>query len=150
MRNVSWSPARLRGRFGSVSRSSALVAVLAMTPPVSPFRAVLHLSLAYSVPAEDSHQTTAPAEIRLAFTGPVDVSRVEIELLGPDKRPVALKPPRAVDRYPHLAVAAIPVKLMPGGNYTVRWRAVAADGDPASGYFRFMYMPPAAEPPPDQ
>lgn len=146
MRSVPWVPARLRSRVASVSAVAALVAVLAVTPRVSTFGAVLHLSLASSVPAEDAHLTAAPAEIRLAFTGPVDASKVEIELRGPDKRPVALKPAQAVDRYRHLAVAAITGKLMTSGKYTVRWRAVASDGDPASGYFSFRYMPPTAKP----
>lgn len=122
-----------------------LVMALAMAPIVSALGAARHLSLVSSVPAEDAQLTTAPTEIRLAFSGPVEASKVEITLVGPDKRPVSLKGAQAVERYRHMAVAAITGTVMANGKYTVRWRTVAADGDPASGSFSFMYMPPPAK-----
>ena len=80
-------------------------------------------------------------EIRLTFTGPINVATAGVELLTADNKPVALDSLRAVTDSPRVAVAKVPGQLL-GGTYTVNWKAVAADGANGSGSFKFMYMPP--------
>ena len=139
-------PCRPRGRtLASTARrlgSLAAAAVLAATLMVAPAAARVHIGLASSSPAKDSHLMTAPAEIRLTFTGRVDVAKAGVELIAPDNRPVALDSLRAVPDSNRVAVAKVVGKLA-GGTYTVRWHAVAADGAEGRGSFQFMYMAPA-------
>lgn len=80
-------------------------------------------------------------EIRLTFTGPVNVATASVEMATSDNKPVALDSLRAVTDSPRVAVAKVPSQLA-GGTYTVKWKAVAADGANGSGSFNFMYMPP--------
>ena len=139
-------PRRLRtGRSASTSRrlgTLATAAVLAATLMVAPAAARVHIGLASSSPAKDSHLMTAPTEIRLTFTGRVDVAKAGVELIAPDNRAVALDSLRAVPDSNRVAVAKILGKLA-GGTYTVRWHALAADGAEGRGSFQFMYMAPA-------
>lgn len=50
---------------------------------------------------------TAPTEIRLTFTGPVDVTRASVELVAGDKKLIGLDSLRAVADSPRVAVARI-------------------------------------------
>ena len=106
--------------------------------------AAFHIGLASSVPAKDSHVMRAPAEIRLTFTGPVDVTKAGVELAAGENL-VALDSLRAVVDSPRVAVAKI-VGPLAGGNYTVKWKAIAKDGAAGDGSFAFMYMPMASKP----
>ena len=83
---------------------------------------------------------TPVREIRLTFTGPVNVATASVEMLTADSKPIALDSLRAVVDSPRVAVARVPGTLA-GGTYTVKWNAVAADGAKGSGSFSFMYMP---------
>jgi methionine-rich copper-binding protein CopC len=139
MKSSVSSPSRLRSRSISRSGSSALLAILAAALMASPLIAALHIGLASSVPAKDAHVMTAPTEIRLTFTGPIDVAKAGIEFVGPDSGQVSTSPLRAVPDSARVAVAKITGRLA-GGTYTVKWKAVAADGAPGSGSFTFMYM----------
>ena len=98
-----------------------------------------HIGLAGSTPTKDSHVTAAPSEIRLTFTGRVDVGKAGVELLTVNGQAIALDSLRAVLDSPKVAVAKV-TGAMAGGTYTVRWRAVAADGANGNGSFNFMYM----------
>ena len=115
--------------------SGAVASVFAVTAVAAP----AHIGLASSVPAKDSHLMSAPTEIRLTFTGPIDVAKAGVELLTSDAKPVALDSLRAVADSPRVAVARI-MGAMAGGNYTVKWNAVARDGAEGTGSFGFMYM----------
>ncbi len=98
-----------------------------------------HISLVSSTPAKDSHVMTAPREIRLTFSGNIDVTKASLELAAADGRTVTLDSLRAVVDSPKVAVAKITGKLA-SGTYTAKWNAVAADGAKGSGDFSFMYM----------
>lgn len=119
--------------------SIVLVPGLAIPPAVSALAAAVHIGLASSVPAKDAHLMTAPTEIRLTFTGPVDVTKASVELQASDSKPVTLDSLRAVADSSRVAVAKITGALA-GGTYTVNWTAVARDGAAGSGSFSFMYM----------
>lgn len=125
-------------RLAGLTALGFAVAAVAVSPAV----AGLHIGLASSTPAKDSHITTAPAEIRLTFTGPIDVKTAGVELIAPDSTTVAVDSLRAVPDSNRVAVAKILGKLK-GGTYTVRWNAIAADGAAGKGSFTFMYMAPS-------
>jgi methionine-rich copper-binding protein CopC len=116
--------------------------MLVAAPLAQQLYAARHIGLASSSPAKDSHVMKAPTEIRLTFTGPVDVQKAGVELLTADNKAVGLEPLQAVADSARVAVAKISAPL-PGGKYTVRWKATAADGAAGSGSFGFMYMAPA-------
>lgn len=100
-----------------------------------------HIGLASSVPAKDAHVMKAPTELRLTFTGAIDVSKATVELRGADSARVALGPLTAVTDSTRVAVVKITGPLK-DGTHTVRWTAVAADGAAGSGSYSFMYMAP--------
>ena len=134
----SVSPRPAVRRLAAVAALGFAVAALAVSPAV----AARHIGLASSTPAKDSHITTAPTEIRLTFTGRIDVKTAGIELIAPDSSKVAVDSLRAVPDSNRVAVSKINGKLK-GGTYTVRWNAIAADGAAGKGSFTFMYMAPA-------
>ena len=103
-----------------------------------------HIRLVSSTPAKDSHLMTAPKEIRLTFSGPVDVDKASVEMISAANKPVTLDSLRAVVDSPTVAVVKIP-GVLAGGTYTVKWKAIAADGAPGSGSFSFMYMAPSGK-----
>lgn len=121
---------------------SVLLGSVALAPAAH--LALPHISLVSSTPAKDSHIMTAPKEIRLTFSGPIHVAKASVEMVSADSKSVALDSLRAVVDSAHVAVAKIPAPL-PGGTYTVRWKAVAADGAAGSGSFSFMYMAPSGK-----
>lgn len=127
----------------------ALLAVVALgastAGPGLAFAAVTplsrHIGLASSVPAKDAHVMKAPTELRLTFTGPIDVSKATVELRGADSALVVLGPLTAVKDSGRVAVARITGQVK-DGTHTVRWTAVAQDGALGEGSYSFMYMAP--------
>jgi methionine-rich copper-binding protein CopC len=122
-------------------RAASLAAGIAVigTAAFMPSSAVPHIALVSSTPAKDAHVMTAPREIRLTFSGTIDVAKAGLELASADGKTVTLDSLRAVVDPPKVAVAKIAGKLA-SGTYTVKWNAVAADGAKGSGDFSFMYM----------
>lgn len=98
-----------------------VLATFAAVLVASPLLAALHIGLASSVPAKGAHLMTAPTEIRLTFTGPIDVKKAGIELVGSDSGLVPTAPLQGVADSIRVAVAKITGKLI-GGTYTVKWR----------------------------
>ena len=95
--------------------------------------------LASSNPASDAHVMAPLTEIRLTFTGKIDVSKASLELVASDSSKVAVDALREVTDSNRVAVAQVKGALR-NGTYTVQWKAVAADGAAGSGSFGFMYM----------
>ncbi|MEO7360342.1 MAG: copper resistance CopC family protein [Gemmatimonadaceae bacterium] len=122
-------------------RTASLAAGIAVlgTAAFMPASAVPHISLVSSTPAKDAHVMTAPREIRLTFSGNIDVTKASLTLTAADGRTVTLDSLRAVVDSPKVAVAIITGKLA-SGTYTAKWNAVAADGAKGSGDFSFMNM----------
>ncbi len=131
-------------RLISLAGAGAIVAALAITSQspgeASTLGARFHIGLASSVPAKDAHVMAAPRELRLTFTGVINVATAGVELAAPDGKRVALDTLRAVPDSTKVAVAKITGPLNKG-TYTVTWRAVAADGAKGTGTFNFMFMP---------
>ena len=71
------SRARLR-RVVAWSGIAALAAALAIASRPASLSAALHIGLVSSVPAKIAHVTTPPSELRLTFSGPIDVKVLAI------------------------------------------------------------------------
>lgn len=134
-----FSQARRYGRVAALFVFTVAAAAVMTSPMAATLAAAVHIGLASSVPAKDAHLMSAPTEIRLTFTGPIDVSKAGVELLASDGKPVGLDSLRAVADSPRVAVAKITGALA-AVNYTVKWNAVARDGAKGTGSFGFMYM----------
>ena len=102
-----------------------------------------HTELRESTPADSASLAAVPSEIRLRFSGAVELTFTTLEVVGPDGRAVALERPR----HPGDSATVVVARLGPlgePGTYTVRWRTAAADGHPLSGSFVFIVEPGAA------
>ncbi len=117
----------------------AFITVLALALPVATVGAARHIGLASSNPAKDAHVMGPLSELRLTFTGKIDVSKASVELVASDSSKVPVEALREVADSNRVAVAQIKGALR-NGNYTVQWKAVASDGAAGSGSFGFMYM----------
>ncbi len=118
---------------------TGLGAGLLLALPLTAAGTLRHIRLVSSTPAKDAHVMTPVREIRLAFSGKVDVSKASVELLAADGSHVNVSALAAVADSHHVAVAKVDGALK-NSTYTVRWKAVAADGAAGSGAFSFMYM----------
>ena len=116
-----------------------LAVALVVALPITGARAARHIGLTSSVPAKDSHVMKQVKEVRLTFSGTIDVSKASVELIGADSARIAVEPLQAVTDSARVAVSKV-VGSLQSGTYTVRWKAVAADGAAGSGSFTFMYM----------
>jgi len=109
--------------------------------------AVGHSQLVTSLPAAGDVTTSAPTEIRLVFSEPIEAAYSKLDLLDADGNPVGsgIGAPDQADPYSLVA----PIPKLGDGLYTVDWRALsAADGHTTSGFFTFGVgdvTPPAAD-----
>src|SRR5690606_16668423 len=103
-----------------------------------------HAGLRSSVPADNSHLSVAPRELRLTFTEASELSFTRVELFGPDSQMVALGPIMYGDGDARRVVVASIRGALHVGTYTVVWQIVGADGHPVRGRYSFMIMPGAS------
>ena len=116
-------------------RSHAVALLFAVTAFPSAARA--HPALVSSVPARDATLTAAPRTLHLTFNEPVELALSQLTLEGPGDVAVALgKLGRPADST-RVIVAAIEPAL-PGGRYTVKWRAAGKDGHAVRGEYSFV------------
>jgi copper transport protein len=109
-----------------------------------PAAASAHATLIRTEPAYGKQVERSPSLVRLYFDQSVDVLPNAIHVYDAkgrllSGRTVASSDKRTIDA---------PVSRLPRGGYTVRWRAVSADGHVVSGVFTFgvrMRAPPATE-----
>ncbi|CAN5753448.1 hypothetical protein BH23GEM6_BH23GEM6_13210 [soil metagenome] len=114
-----------------------------------------HLYLVSSEPAEGAELSRVPGELRLTFSEPAELALTQLELLGPDGRPVRLSEPTTPAGEPNVVIYRIEGVLR-AGQYAVSWRTTSADGHPVRGSFSFLIaedaegLPaePVDEPPP--
>ncbi|MFE5337817.1 copper resistance protein CopC [Isoptericola sp. NPDC056573] len=94
-------------------------------------------------PASGSEVTEPPGSVDVTFDDVVldlsaEGSSTVITVTDADGTDYATGCPTMQDR-----TVSVPVALGEGGEYTVDWRIVSADGHPTSGAFSFTYDPPA-------
>ena len=112
----------------------ALAAVLGTATP-----AFAHTSVKSSVPAANSHVKTLPTVVKLTFTERLSIlPKVSVE----DSAGNVINSGKATLEG---AVVTQPVTPTVAGKYTVKWSAVAQDGDRSTGSFAFTL---AVTPPP--
>ena len=109
----------------------------------TPLPARAHTELRESTPADSARLAAVPSEIRLRFSGPVELTFTTLELIGPDGRPIPLDQPRHPGDSAAIVIAGVG-RLAAPGTYTVRWRSAAADGHPLTGTFIFVVEPGAS------
>jgi copper transport protein len=110
-----------------------------------PSTALAHVTLESSVPATQSRVETAPTEIRLRFSQPVTITSNAIQVLAPDG--TVLSGTAKTEDGGYVVVAPVS-RLVDGQGYTVRWRAIGADGHSPGGVFTFgvgVGAPPPTE-----
>jgi putative copper export protein len=79
---------------------------------------------------------TAPPEIQLVFSEPIEPAYTKLDLIGPDGATIASSVGARDPADPYTLIA--PVPSLADGVYTVNWRALsAADGHTTSGFFTF-------------
>jgi copper resistance protein C len=111
--------------------AALLLSATALLSTAAP--ALAHTELESSNPAEGASVATAPTQIQLTFSEPVQVEPGAISVTGPSGGQWTAG---------QIAVAAevvtVPVTPSgPAGQYTINWRVISADGDPVSGKIPF-------------
>lgn len=96
-----------------------------------------------TAPASGSTVTEPPESVDVTFDDVVldlsaEGSSTVVTVTDADGTDHATACPTTQDR-----TVSVPVALGEGGEYTVGWRIVSADGHPTSGEFSFTYDPPA-------
>ena len=122
-------------------RKLLAVALLALALPAA---ASAHATLVKTAPAYGKRIERSPAFVRLYFDQSVDVLPNAIRVYDAKGRLLSGQTLASADK----RTIDAPVSRLPRGGYTVRWRAVSADGHVVSGVFTFgvrMRAPPATE-----
>ena len=120
---------------GSVHRVGAVLAlvfaaVLGTTPAAS-----AHATLLFTTPAVDGAVPTSPEAIQLVFDQPVVASGSAMRLTDAREGQWKLDDVRSGSNGQTLTAKV--ASVLPVGEYTVHWQAVASDGDTMLGDYRF-------------
>lgn len=94
-----------------------------------------HAELLRTEPAADAVLLSAPAQLRLWFSEPVDTPADGVTVLAPDGTRADRRDSRIVPG--EEGALAVSLVASAQGTYVVRWRAISADSHPISGEFRF-------------
>ncbi len=124
-------------------RVAAAALLLLILFTIFPPALAAHQRLLSTEPARDGVAGEAPREVRLRFYEPVQLTFTQIELIGPDGRPIALGTPRVGPDTASLLIVPIEGPLQAGG-YTVRWSTASRDGHPVRGDYGFRIAEGAA------
>jgi copper transport protein len=119
-----------------VRRLLALAALLALAFPAA---AAAHATLERTAPAFGTRLDQAPKVVRLTFDQSVDALPDAIKVYSAHGALLSGSTRTSDDK----RTIAVPVKTLGRGGYTVRWRAVSADGHVVSGVFTFGVKMPA-------
>lgn len=122
-------------------RIAALVATYVAIAALTPSRALAHTTLERSLPAKNAHLAEAPRDLRLRFSGPIEMVFTRLRLLGPDSVEIALGDLRLDSARTVVAPIRGPLSA---GTYAVIWQIAAADGHPIRGRYSFTIAPGAA------
>jgi putative copper export protein/methionine-rich copper-binding protein CopC len=116
-----------------------LFVCLLLILPSTGLAALLHVRLESSTPGANETIETAPAQLRLHFSGRIEPRYTSVTLTAPDGGGVPLGslafPPDSDREF----TAALPPISMPG-LYTVRWRTAGADGHVLEGSYTFTLI----------
>ncbi len=93
-----------------------------------------HNVLISSDPADGAVLQTAPGTVRLTFDQPVQNFQPVVAVLGPDGQRYESGSPQVDSTQVSATVSALPA----GGEYTIAYRVVSADGHPVQGEVKFQ------------
>jgi copper transport protein len=94
--------------------------------------ALAHARLLSTDPAEGAVLSRAPAQVTVRFDEVVRVLGGTVVVRNSDRRSVVAGTPRASGQ-----TVTIPLRQLPDGDYTVRWRILSDDGHTIEGVFAF-------------
>ena len=125
----------------------AWVGALFVLIVVTPGTLDAHARLVRSAPSSREHLATSPAQLRLWFSEPLQLTLTRVQLVGggSDSTAVPLGPLTSGNEMSVTLAILAPLKA---GTYTVVWRAAAADGHPSTGRFTFIVDGDSASPVP--
>jgi methionine-rich copper-binding protein CopC len=98
-----------------------------------------HANLEVSVPSFQEYPQVPEMNLVLTFPADVDLSGTSIELIDAHKRRIPIERPELSDNKTDVNVP-LKAPLSPG-LYTVRWRALSADGHKSQGSYNFNVDP---------
>lgn len=96
-----------------------------------------HAFLESATPAEGSRLQTAPKELRLSFTEPIEVAFSRVTVIGPDGQNVA----QPITQSGITRTITVPLNdELPPGEYTVQWQVLSIDTHTTNGQFKFTVL----------
>jgi methionine-rich copper-binding protein CopC len=102
--------------------------------------AAAHPKLASSVPAANAILGTAPSEIRLVFTEPLESAMSGVEIKNEAGKTIETLQ-ASVEPTDRKQLAVSPSAPLKPGTYSVSWHAVAADTHRVKGVYSFTVNP---------
>ena len=94
-----------------------------------------HAHLSKSTPAPGA-SVAQPSEVQLTFTEPLEPAFSAIELRDAAGKAVTAEKAQVKDN-----VMRLPLKSLPAGRYTVKWRVLSVDTHKSEGNFSFTVKP---------
>ena len=119
--------------------------VIAAAALVLPASAWAHAALLQTAPVASRTINTAPTEVRMRFSEPVEPRFAIVSVTDASGRQVTDGDPAAAPG--SLQTLVTPLGRVPEGWYLVFWRVISADGHPVRGAFTFAVGPNPGPPP---
>lgn len=105
---------------------------------LTPGPSYAHTKLTSSLPAKDAVIGTMPPRVLLVFSDPLDPSRIQMDVVGPDKASVIAGPVSVRGN-----TAQQPVTAGPNGKYVISYEVISADTHVVTGSLTFTLQPGA-------
>jgi copper transport protein len=118
------------------------VAAVALAVPAA---AWAHAALLRTTPVASRTVNTAPPEVRLTYSEPIEPRFAIVSVTDAAGRQLASGQPRRAPGAPQTLIT--PLRHAPEGWYLVFWRVISADGHPVRGAFTFAVGPNPGPPP---
>jgi len=125
-----------------VKRAAAAVALVSLAFPAI---ASAHAVLIRTVPLGNRVLLSAPAEVRLTYSEPIEPRFAIVSVTDAAGGSVTAASPARAPGDPD--TLAVPLKQIPEGWYLVYWRVISADGHPVRGAWTFAVGPNAGPAP---
>jgi copper transport protein len=109
-------------------RRAGLVGIVAAAALALPASAWAHAALLQTVPLASRTTNTAPTEVRLRYSEPVEPRFAIVSVTNAAGRQVTDGNPSTAPGSPQTLVT--PLRRVPEGWYLVFWRVISADGHP--------------------
>jgi copper transport protein len=126
-------------------RRAALLAAVALAALALPASAWAHAALLRTVPEASRTVNTAPPEVRLTYSEPIEPRFAIVSVTDAAGQDVTSGEPAGAPGSPQTLVTQL--EHVPEGWYLVFWRVISADGHPVRGAFTFAVGPNPGPPP---